>query len=111
MSLFRFLPAALLVVGVLPCAAQTAPPLSSGVVGMEGSPCIAALGPKFPGRAAVPKKPCVESKKSKASAMKPFMAEKNSACYAIRDYEFANSEGLRSSEAEALLDVRAGGSV
>jgi len=89
MSLFRFLPAALLVVGVLPCAAQTAPPLSSGVVGMEGSPCIAALGPKFPGRAAVPKKPCVESKKSKASAMKPFMAEKNSACYAIRDYEFA----------------------
>lgn len=93
MSLFRFLPAALLVIGVLPCGAQSLPPQSSaplslGIAGMEGSPCIAALEPKAPGQTALPKKPCVEANKGRASVMKQFMTEKNSACYAIRDYQF-----------------------
>lgn len=93
MLLFRFLPAALLVVCVLPCGAQTLPrqpsmqsvPLAAGIAGMEGSPCIPIGGLKSPDHAVVPKQPCVQAGKN---AAKVFVMDRNSTCYAIRDYQF-----------------------
>lgn len=60
----------------------------------QGLPCILATAP-----GAVPSPPtrmklCSWSNNQKQSAIKVLIPGKNSACYAIRDYEFETPKGL-----------------
>ncbi|MGB7191311.1 MAG: hypothetical protein WBD10_14305 [Acidobacteriaceae bacterium] len=56
---------------------------------IQSSPCIMVGGPKSPQAAILKKKLCAESKRELSSALAKGLVEKNSACYAIRDYRFS----------------------
>ncbi|MFZ0663627.1 MAG: hypothetical protein WAM66_13110 [Acidobacteriaceae bacterium] len=93
MTLFRVL-VPLLLVGALPCVAQTLPPMAVGISGMEGSPCSVVGGPKSPAEATLLKKKlCSKLNEQKQGAIKIYVVGKNSACYSIRDYRFAARSG------------------
>lgn len=104
MSFFRFLPAALLLLGVLPCGAQTLPPkqfsqstkITPKVQSLPMSPCLLAIAPGSAAPSpALKEKLCAKVKVLGQQSMKKFMAEKNSACYSIRDYDFETPKGAK----------------
>jgi hypothetical protein len=96
MALFHFIPAALLIVGVLPCGAQS-PPLQNqstratkATPEVQSSPCFMAIAPGSAAPSpALKEKLCSKLKEQEKMAIQRFMVEKNSACYSIRDYRFA----------------------
>ncbi|MGH9586185.1 MAG: hypothetical protein ACRD3F_04495 [Acidobacteriaceae bacterium] len=106
MSLFRFIPAAFLVVGVLPCGAQTlsqnhssqSTKVAPKVQMFQGqvSPCILEIAPgSATPSSALKQKLCAKAKEQEQTAFKKYMAEKNSACYSIRDYDFETPKGTK----------------
>lgn len=114
MRLFRFIPAALLIAGALPCLGQTATPSQSTqfteitpkvqlfqgqkhpVLLFQGQsrPCVVAVVPG----AAVPStakqmKLCSQLKNQQPSANEGHVLGKSAACYSIRDYQFGVPKG------------------
>jgi len=104
MRLFRFIPAALLIAGALPCLGQTATPSQSTqfteitpkvqLFQGQSRPCVVAVVPG----AAVPStakqmKLCSQLKNQQPSANEGHILGKSAACYSIRDYQFGVPKG------------------
>lgn len=100
MMLFRFLPTVFFLAAVLPCAAQsklpTKPLKPVPQIKMPSHGQISACVLKLPDGMqlkGLSLKPCSEAQKDIAHAKNFYVLDKNSQCYAIRDYRFESSKG------------------